>query len=202
MYARLHVMQVYPVTMFDQKIPYRMRLLFVSLLLLSTMTYAQLLDFTDARALHALWVVNDGVMGGVSQSRVNYDPEGAVFEGKVSLENGGGFASVRSPIAIPTGTSALEVTIRGDKKHYKLLLRTDSSPRSPLYQADFSATDDWKTHRFQASDFKASFRGRPVVAPELVFSDVHEIGVMIANQQAGTFRIQLKSVQSVGNLRH
>lgn len=186
----------HPDTMTNRKKLFYRMLTLMSLLPLAPMTHAQLLDFTDARALQALWVVNDAVMGGVSQSRVSYDPEGAVFEGTVSLENGGGFASVRSPIVIPLGTTTLDVTMRGDEKHYKLVLRTDSSPRSPLYQAEFTATRDWKIHHFLASDFKASFRGRPVNAPELVFSDAHEIGVMIANQQAGTFKVQLKNIRS------
>lgn len=171
--------------------------IFVSLLLPHTMTHAQLLDFTNPSVVNELWLVNDSVMGGVSHSRVRHEPEGALFEGVVSLENGGGFASVRSPISIPMCTNTLNVTIRGDEKQVKLVLKTDTSARSPLYQADFSASNEWKTHRFVSSDFKASIRGRSVVAPELVFSSVREIGILIANQQAGTFRIQLKNIQSV-----
>ena len=169
----------------------------ISLLLLTTMAHAQLLDFTNPLTVNALRVVNDNVMGGVSKSHFTYDPEGIVFEGEVSLDNGGGFASVRSPILIPDCTSALDVTFRGDAKNYKLVLRTDNASRSPLYQADFTTTREWQTHRFVPSDFKASFRGRTVNAPELDFSSVLEIGVLIANQQAGTFRLQLKNIQSI-----
>ena len=163
------------------------------------MTYAQLLDFTNPLTTNALRVVNDNVMGGVSKSRFTYAPEGIVFEGDVSLENGGGFASVRSHILIPECTSALNVTIRGDEKQVKLVLRTDNASRSPLNQADFTTTRDWQTHRFDSRDFKASFRGRAVNAPELVFSSVIEIGILLANQQAGPFRIQLKNIQSIND---
>lgn len=186
----------------DRKCVLRLLLSFVSLLLFTTMTHAQLLDFTNPRIVNESWLVNDDVMGGVSQSRVSYDPEGVLFEGIVSLENGGGFASVRSPIVIPVGTSILKVTLRGDEKLYKLVLRTDASSRSPLYQAEFLATREWKTHHFVPSDFKASFRGRSVDAPALAFSAVREIGILIANQQSGTFRLQLKNVQPIGDTPH
>ena len=179
-----------------KKSPSLLLLSFVSSLLFTTMTHAQLLDFTNSRTVNDMWVVNDGVMGGVSQSRISNDSEGAVFEGVVSLDNGGGFASVRSSIVIPAGTLALNVTIRGDEKRYKLVLRTDTSPRSPLYQAEFFATREWKTYRFVSSDFKASFRGRSVDAPALDFSATKEIGILIANQQSGSFRLQLRNVQS------
>ena len=188
--------KVYPDTMSYKKSSSLLLLSFVSSLLFTTMTHAQLLDFTNPRIVNEMWVVNDGVMGGVSQSRISNDSEGAVFEGVVSLDNGGGFASVRSSIVIPAGTLALNVTIRGDEKRYKLVLRTDTSPRSPLYQAEFFATREWKTYRFVSSDFKASFRGRSVDAPALDFSATKEIGILIANQQSGSFRLQLKNVQS------
>ena len=183
----------------DRKKLYYRLLTIVSLLPIAAMTHAQLLDLTKAHSVSELWVVNDGVMGGLSESRFSHDIEGVLFEGVVSLDNGGGFASLRSPIIIPMGTTALDVTVRGAEKQYKLTIRTDPSPRAPMYQADFTATPAWKTHRFQASDFKASFRGRPVDAPVLVFSDVKEIGVLIANQQAGAFKIQIKNIQSAGS---
>ena len=48
-------------------------------------------------AVAASWQpINDAVMGGVSVSSLRFDPAGhAVFEGSVSFERNGGFASVR-----------------------------------------------------------------------------------------------------------
>ncbi|NCV40563.1 MAG: CIA30 family protein, partial [Betaproteobacteria bacterium] len=40
------------------------------------------------------------------------------------------------------------------------------------------------------------FRGRSVQAPQLSFSDVIELGILIADKQAGSFRLQLKTVKS------
>tara|TARA_B110000196_G_scaffold262804_1_gene234824 strand:- start:34 stop:516 length:483 start_codon:yes stop_codon:yes gene_type:complete len=53
-------------------------------------------DFTTATNSSAWQIVNDDVMGGVSTSRFQILTNGAVFSGVVSLENNGGFASVRS----------------------------------------------------------------------------------------------------------
>lgn len=43
-------------------------------------------------------IVNDGVMGGLSSSRVSVNDDKIIFSGNVSLENNGGFASLRSPL--------------------------------------------------------------------------------------------------------
>lgn len=56
-----------------------------------------LFDFTDPSAANAWHAIDDRVMGGISRSTMRHDPAGhAVFEGTVSLERNGGFASVRS----------------------------------------------------------------------------------------------------------
>ncbi len=180
---------------------FRHGVLLISFLMLSAMTNAQTLDFTNAQLVAQMWVVNDGVMGGVSQSRFRHDIEGVIVEGNVSLENNGGFASVRSAAVFGVGTVALELKLKGDGKRYKFILRTDAAPRSPMYQADFVALDGWNTYRFVPQDFRASFRGRVVDAPELVFAEIKELGILIADKQVGSFRIQLQRVSGLVDLK-
>jgi len=70
--------------------------------------------------------IDDSVMGGVSHSRLRHDAAGhAVFEGVVSLENSGGFASVRSrPLDLGvSGAANYTLEVRGDGKRYKLSVR-------------------------------------------------------------------------------
>jgi hypothetical protein len=148
------------------------------------------MDFSDPDVARRLWVVNDGVMGGVSQSRLRQEAQGVVFEGAVSLRNNGGFASLRGPLACAAGTSALELTVQGDGKRYKLLLRMDTAPGAPSYQCDFDATG-LQVHRFSAADFQATFRGRVVAAAPLTFPRVTEFGILISDKQEGAFVLQL-----------
>jgi hypothetical protein len=55
-----------------------------------------LFDFTDPSATSAWHAIDDREMGGISRSTLPHDPAGhAAFEGTVSLEQNGGFASVR-----------------------------------------------------------------------------------------------------------
>ena len=56
-----------------------------------------LFDFSKPDAAQAWQPVNDGVMGGVSDGRFKITDQGTMeFFGTLSLENNGGFASVRS----------------------------------------------------------------------------------------------------------
>lgn len=155
-----------------------------------------MINFTEPEIAGRTRIVNDDVMGGRSDSHVVADPQGLIFSGTVSLENRGGFASVRCPVQFPPGISALALTMRGDDQRYQLLLRTELSTFAPLYKASFVASADWTICEFHAQDFDASFRGRPVAAPPLVFSNVRELGILIADNQAGDFRLQLRSLQA------
>jgi len=153
------------------------------------------MDFSNPNTLRDSWIVNDGVMGGVSQSSLRQDVDGMFFEGVVSLENNGGFASMRSSVRFPQGTQLIELLAKGDGKRYKLVLRTELAPRV-TYVADFIALPTWQTYRFNLSQFKSTFRGRDVNAPTLSFSDVIDFGILISNNQAGSFAIQLKTLKS------
>ena len=153
------------------------------------------MDLTNPNMIRNCWIVNDSVMGGISQSSLRQDVHGIFFEGVVSLENNGGFASMRSSVAIPEGTQMIDLLAKGDGKSYKLVLGTGLAPKV-TYSADFITEPTWQTYRFYLSQFKATFRGKAINAPYLYFSDVIEFGILISNNQAGNFGIQLKTLRS------
>ena len=75
-----------------------------------------LFDFSSATNTPTWQVVNDDVMGGVSTSSFRLTNDVAVFRGEVSLDNNGGFASVRSLLARHdlAGFDAFVIRVRGD----------------------------------------------------------------------------------------
>jgi hypothetical protein len=155
-----------------------------------------LLDFSSSEVVQTFRVVNDEVMGGVSTSRRRSTDDAMVFEGEVSLENNGGFASLRGPVRFPAESAALLLTARGDGQRYKLTLKLDDSTGTAQYQSAFVAPREWQTLRFKPADFAASFRGRAVVAPIVRFVDVQYVGLLISDKQSGAFRIELKDIRA------
>jgi NADH dehydrogenase [ubiquinone] 1 alpha subcomplex assembly factor 1 len=153
-----------------------------------------LLDFDDP-ADAALWrPVDDVVMGGVSQSVFEQAGTGvARFRGNVSLENFGGFASVRTPPRDwdTAGTEAFVLRVRGDGKTYKFTLRTGDGFDGIQYQQRFTTSiGEWSDVRLPVTEFVATFRGRKVpFAPSLDPAKVRAIGLMISDKQAGPFEL-------------
>lgn len=155
-----------------------------------------LLEFSRSEVVQTFRVINDDVMGGVSTSRRHSTNGALVFEGEVSLERNGGFASLRGPISVPAESAALLLKVRGDGQRYKVTLKLDDSPGTGQYQADFVAPREWQTLRFMPADFTFSFRGRATAAPIVRFAEVRYFGLLIADRQAGAFKVEVNSVMA------
>jgi hypothetical protein len=160
-----------------------------------------LLVFEAAASVQGWSAIDDAVMGGVSSSRLRHDAEGfAVFEGRVSLANGGGFASVRlsAPALGIAGAQVYVLALCGDGHRYKLNLRTDDAFDGIHYQATLlPPADAWTTLRLPVAAFVPTFRGRRVPgAPPLDPSRVRQVGLMIAEPQVGPFALALRSLHA------
>ena len=152
----------------------------------------------------ARWeIINDGVMGGLSRSKMEITGnKTAIFQGEVSLENGGGFASVRT---FPQdfhleGYTGLMLIVKGDGKTYRFRLRTDDTHEGIAYQAGFDTVPgEWITLYLPFDEFMPFFRGRVVEeAPYLDMSRIRRIGFMIAEGQEGPFRLEIKEIAAYG----
>ena len=158
-------------------------------------------DFDNRDQVQNWLIVNDGVMGGVSQSEMILTPAGtAIFRGSVSLDNNGGFASVRTyPTAYQlAGYDGLSLRIKGDGQPYKLRLRTDNSLDGIAYQATFQTQPDtWLDIRVPFAEFVPVYRGFIVSdAPKLDPVRIAQIGFMISNKQAGPFELEIDWIKA------
>jgi len=159
------------------------------------------LRFEDADSVAAWQPINDGVMGGVSRSQFCFDAAGhAVFKGVVSLENQGGFASVRAPCPLPVPAEAkgFVLTVRGDGKRYKFNVRTDAGFDGINYQAEIQpVAGQWAEIRLPCAAFRATFRGRLLPdAPPLQPARIRQLGWVIGDRQAGPFCFHVVAVET------
>ena len=156
-------------------------------------------DFTDSALT---WqTVNDDVMGGVSSSRFAAGPEGvARFSGALSLENNGGFASVRSEGRLPdlSGHEVLVVRVKGDGRTYQMRVRTEVDGRATDYRAEFPTRDgEWLEHRLRLADFVATWRGQTVPdAPAVNPARVVSVGFLLADKKAGPFALEIDWIKA------
>jgi len=159
------------------------------------------IDFSDAEESKHWIAVNDEVMGGISQSRIEPSPTAtALFSGQLSLKNNGGFASIRrraDNFSLNNCTGVM-IKVKGDGRTYQFRVKTDDQYDGVAYRILF-ATDDhhWQTLTLPFADFCASFRGRPVPdAPVLRPEQIRQIGFPLADKQQGAFRLEIAWIKS------
>lgn len=141
------------------------------------------------------WVaVNDGVMGGRSMGGAVVADGQLQFSGELSLENNGGFASVRS-VGVDfdlTGVTSVVLRVRGDGRRYQLRLATDARYRgiAVSFGAAFDTrAGEWAEVSVPLKSLKATVRGASVDGAVLDPSKVREIGLLIADKREGAFAL-------------
>ncbi len=160
-----------------------------------------LFDFADPSLVAAWESVGDRVMGGVSSGRlVPLAGGGAAFSGEVLLEQGGGFASVRSAPGLfdLSAHEGLILEVRGDGRTYKLSIRTDPWFDAVAYQVRFATrSGELTVHRLPFGEFRATWRGRPVPgAPPLEPSQVSSFGLLVGDRQSGPFNLEIAAIRA------
>ncbi len=168
----------------------------------TTMMEKTLIDFADRESASRWFNVDDPVMGGVSSSRMAPAKGAALFSGTVSLENNGGFASVRSRTLQPPdnlkGYNALRIRVKGDGKTYIFSLQTFTAPRLNYWQRFETTKDEWIEVALPLSKFEPVFRGfTPRNAPALDTRSIANYGIYIADKQAGRFALEIAWIKAI-----
>jgi monofunctional biosynthetic peptidoglycan transglycosylase len=158
--------------------------------------YKLIHDFSSPEEEKRWGNMTDEIMGGILQSQMFIiSNKTAIFRGEISLENYGGFASIRTrPQGYQLdGFAGISLRVKGDGKKYRLRLRTDDEFEGVAYQASFATrSEKWITVHLPFDEFVPVFRGRAVPeAHKLEAGHIRRIGLMIADKQAGPLPLKL-----------
>lgn len=142
--------------------------------------------------------VNDGVMGGRSDGRfkINQDKK-LEFFGTLSLENNGGFASVRArgaKLGLKRG-DVIVARVRGDGRQYNFNLYSQRT-RYSYRQAFKTEKDKWIEVEIPVDKFAATWRGRVFPSEKLDPSDVNGLGILLGDKKAGPFKLEVDWIKA------
>ena len=146
-------------------------------------------------------IVDDGVMGGLSQGNVSFSKAGTMtFRGSLSLENNGGFSSVRSAdVDLDLSDSeGLAMRVKGDGRTYQVRLSTDARYRSGEvgFKAEFPTTKGkWKEVKVPFKALQASWRGR-LLKDAFDPSKIGRLTLLLGDKNPGTFKLEVDWVRT------
>ncbi len=164
----------------------------------SAQTMQTLFQFSDSTDGSKWQIVNDGVMGGRSSSQASVLNLAAgetvlQFTGNLSLENNGGFASVRSRASGSLGLDSGEtiaMRVQGDGRRYTFNLYTGDRRTAFSYQMEFDTkAGAWTEVRLPVDNFVAHSFGRRMANMQLNPNEVQSIGILLGDKKPGAFKI-------------
>ncbi|MEX0322758.1 MAG: CIA30 family protein [Puniceicoccaceae bacterium] len=160
-----------------------------------------IVSFEYPESLNDWYSVNDGVMGGRSKgSFTSTSSGGLLFFGDLSLENNGGFASIRSrmePLNL-SDAKGLLVRARGDGRTYTMNLWGPRMGTATSYRASMPTNGGEIEEIFiPFSEFRLTSYGRLIRGQPLNTADIRSIGFTISDKNEGPFKLEILSIQAV-----
>jgi NADH dehydrogenase [ubiquinone] 1 alpha subcomplex assembly factor 1 len=158
-------------------------------------------DFGENKDFGRWSIINDGVMGGLSQSKATLEGDAVLFAGNVSLKNNGGFVSLRSALGNYDLSSYqyCEIRFKSDTdRKFELLIEKDTPFYLPKFRVKFAAkSKDWETLTIPLNDLEVSRMGNTLqqgIDPK-VLKDIQRIGFILADKQEGSFQLWIDYVK-------
>ncbi|WP_090165436.1 CIA30 family protein [Neolewinella agarilytica] len=150
-------------------------------------------DFTHTSDISNWSTVDDTVMGGRSDGHFRLNEEGhGEYSGRVSLENNGGFSSLRyrMPTIRIEGKTKVRLRLRGDGKRYQFRVKTSDNDRHS-YVAYFETSGEWEEVVLDLKALAPQFRGRPLNMENYPAEMLSEMAILIGNKKEQTFKLEL-----------
>jgi len=154
-------------------------------------------DFNKNCNIQDWEIVNDVVMGGKSSSdlSLNHDSYGC-FEGNISLDNNGGFSSIRyrfPRISVKEYTKVV-LKLKGDGKKYQF--RIKSSTRDYYsYISLFVTSGEMEEIEISLNNMYPSFRGKKLDLPNFENDYIEEVAFLIGNKEREHFKLLIDKIE-------
>lgn len=173
-----------------------MNLITLLILIATTMQTTTIFKFNKTSDISNWSIVDDVVMGGKSSGNFYLNEEGhGVFEGQISLDNNGGFSSLRYRFKelSTTSYSKIILKVKGDGKRYQLRIKSKSSDYYS-YITFFNTSKEWETIELSLSNMYPTFRGRKLNMSNYDKERIEEIAFLIGNKKAEVFKLDIDSI--------
>lgn len=161
------------------------------------MTSHLIYDFDKFTSIQEWKIINDDVMGGRSSANFRLNDEGhGVFEGNVSLENNGGFSSVRyrfDKLSIKNYNKII-LNLKGDGAKYQFRIKIkDTDTHS--YISSFSSSGEWQKIEISLKDMPPYFKGKKLNQPNFNESNIEQVAFLIGNKKEQPFKLIINYIQ-------
>lgn len=174
------------------------RIVLAFLLIFTQIIFAQYkkIDFGTYQDGGRWGVINDGVMGGLSQGKTYMLDDCVFFTGTVSLRNNGGFSSYKSPFYKMDLSKYTKIIVKYRSKGFAMAMTLEMDKRwfLPYYKRNLPVTDwKWVKEEILFSEFVKYSVGRKKegTPTKEELERILRLGFVTNEKKAGDFKIEI-----------
>ena len=161
-------------------------------------------DFGSSPNKTSDWImISDRIMGGVTQSKLEYNDNAMRLSGSISLANYGGFASVKTKFNAYdlSGYKGVKIRFKATNQQFAFTLEASRYWTYPYFKGDFSRKKDntWEEAVIYFSDFKEYQIGDPTgeKLPQSTLKNIVRLGIITTEKKEGPFSIEVDSIEFI-----
>lgn len=154
-------------------------------------------DFDKESNISNWLILDDVVMGGKSYGNFYVNKNGhGEFYGDVSLENNGGFSSVRYRFNKEKikAFSKFVIRVKGDGKAYQFRVKSSNNDYHS-YVYSFKTTTKWETITIPFVEMYPVFRGRKLNLQNYKGEKMQEIAFLIGNKKNESYKLEIDKIE-------
>jgi NADH dehydrogenase [ubiquinone] 1 alpha subcomplex assembly factor 1 len=179
-------------------------MLFLGLLLNSLTTNELTFNFGSGKNQINNWVmISDNIMGGVSKSKLEYTENTMILTGTLSLDNFGGFASVKTRFGQYdiSPFQGVKIKFKASNQKFAFTLEDNNIWTFPNYKGAFFSTkpNTWEEKIVYFKDFKEYQIGEATgkTLKESSLKNMVRMGTITTEKKEGPFSIEIDYIEFV-----
>lgn len=153
-------------------------------------------NFSENSDISKWQIINDGVMGGLSKGDFYLNKDGnGIFQGRISLENNGGFSSVQyafDQIEVKQ-YSTFKLHIKGDGKAFQFRAKRTTSDKHS-YIATFKTTGEWQLVTIEMKDMIPQYRGEQLPMSNYYGDQLEQVTFLFGNKKEESFMLEIDKI--------
>ena len=162
------------------------------------------IDFGSAAEQTTDWVmISDNVMGGVTKSTLQYKENSMILSGDISLDNYGGFASVKTRFGKfdLSAYKGVKIRFKSTNQKFAFTLEETKNWTMPNFKGSFAPAKEntWTEATIYFSDFEEYQIGEPTgrEMKKSVQGNVVRMGIITTEKKEGPFSLEVDYIEFV-----
>jgi hypothetical protein len=152
-------------------------------------------DFGKAKDCQNWRIMNDGVMGGLSDCTITWNPKSLEFNGNISTANNSGFSSFRSPFSNYdlSKYEGIKIKYKSNGLPTSIVLETSKRWWEPYYLFALPSSEDWTVMKVKFEDFpmiRMTSKTKNTLSNNDL-NDIVRIGFMNLAKEEGAFGFEV-----------